>query len=170
MFLVRFHNHVHRQRALNEVWFAAQLPQHPHVLQYSNAWEEHGFLFIQTELCEVGSLKDLLERRSTPLPEETIWEYLLDMVLGLKHIHMHNLLHLDIKPANLFLTVEGHLKIGDFGLVQHLGDCVYDMEGDSRYMALELLSENAASVAFSADIFCLGATCFEMVCYLGLGG
>lgn len=127
-------------------------------------------MFIQTELCEVGSLKDLLERRSTPLPEETIWEYLLDMVLGLKHIHMHNLLHLDIKPANLFLTVEGHLKIGDFGLVQHLGDCVYDMEGDSRYMALELLSENAASVAFSADIFCLGATCFEMVCYLGLGG
>jgi serine/threonine protein kinase len=159
------HNHVHRQRALNEVWFAAQLPQHPHVLQYSNAWEEHGYLFIQTELCEVGSLKDLLERRNgNPLPEETIWEYLLDMVLGLKHIHLHNLLHLDIKPANLFLTVEGHLKIGDFGLVQHLGECVYDMEGDSRYMALELLSEEASSVAFSADVFCLGATCFEMVC------
>lgn len=121
-------------------------------------------MFIQTELCEVGSLKDLLERTTTPLTEETIWEYLLDMVLGLKHIHMHNLLHLDIKPANLFLTKEGHLKIGDFGLVQHLGEDVYDMEGDSRYMALELLNEERSSVAFTADIFCLGATCFEMVC------
>ena len=39
------------------MWFAAQLPAHPHVLKYANAWEENGYLFIQTELCEVGSLK-----------------------------------------------------------------------------------------------------------------
>lgn len=85
------------------------------------------------------------------------------MVLGIKHIHLHNLLHLDIKPANIFLTEEGYLKIGDFGLVHQLGDLPYDMEGDSRYMALELLSEDTSSVSFPADIFCVGASCFEMV-------
>lgn len=151
---------------MNEVWFAAQLPAHPHVLKYANAWEENGYLYIQTELCEVGSLKDAIERRTGPLSEDIIWRYLLDMVLGIKHIHLHNLLHLDIKPANLFLTEAGHLKIGDFGLVHQLGDA-YDMEGDSRYMALELLSEDTTVVSFPADIFCIGASCFEMVCFKG---
>ncbi len=146
------------------MWFAAQLPAHPHVLKYANAWEENGYLYIQTELCEVGSLKDSIERRASPLSEDTIWQYLLDMVLGVNHIHLHNLLHLDIKPANLFLTEGGNLKIGDFGLVHQLGDISYEAEGDSRYMALELLNEDSRLVSFPADLFCIGATCFEMVC------
>lgn len=153
---------VYRQRAIGEVWFAAQLPAHPHVLHYVNAWEEQGYLFIQTELCERGSLKDSLEVNA-PIPEETVWNYLLDMVLGIQHIHAHNLLHLDMKPANLFIGNEGNLKIGDFGLVHRLEDTGYDFEGDSRYMALELLNEDMSNVSLPADIFCVGATCFEMV-------
>jgi membrane-associated tyrosine/threonine-specific cdc2-inhibitory kinase len=151
-----------RQRAIGEVWFAAQLPPHPHVLHYVNAWEEQGYLFIQTELCDKGSLKDYLEA-SAPIPEETVWGYLLDMILGIQHIHSHNLLHLDMKPANLFLSANGSLKIGDFGLVHQLEDTSYDIEGDSRYMALELLNEDTSRVSLPADIFCIGATCFEMV-------
>ena len=35
---------------------------------------------------------------------------------GLKHLHDHNFVHMDIKPANLFIGLDGYYKIGDFGL------------------------------------------------------
>eukprot|EP01113_Clastostelium_recurvatum_P050298 TRINITY_DN9489_c0_g1_i2.p1 TRINITY_DN9489_c0_g1~~TRINITY_DN9489_c0_g1_i2.p1 ORF type:complete len:612 (-),score=46.17 TRINITY_DN9489_c0_g1_i2:10-1845(-) len=151
-----------RERSLDEVRYASQLPQHPHIIHYIDAWEEGGFLFIQTELCELGTLKDFLERLSAPVVEDQIWAFLADMVLGITHMHKHNLMHLDIKPANVFLTSEGHLKIGDFGLVQQRGGYDHDVEGDCRYMAPELLLEDKTSVSFPADIFCVGATAFEM--------
>ena len=54
------------------------------------------------------------------IAEEQIWSFVTDLVLGLHHIHAHNLVHLDIKPANVFLTEEGSLKIGDFGIAMDL--------------------------------------------------
>lgn len=83
---------------------------------------------------------------------------------GLHHIHSHQILHLDLKPANIFITAEGSLKIGDFGLSTRfprvdpatilrgagLGGTFpgaasgvvekgWEREGDRDYMALETL-------------------------------
>lgn len=95
------------------------------------AWEERGSLYIQTELCELGSLKDFMNvNRTHGLSEEQIWSFLTDMLLvhppwartdrsicltdnlnyldfreqGIKHIHEQNMVHLDIKPSNMLLV------------------------------------------------------------------
>jgi membrane-associated tyrosine/threonine-specific cdc2-inhibitory kinase len=63
------------------------------------------------------------------ISEDQIWHFITDLTLGLKHIHDNNIVHLDIKPANIFLSFEHdkklnssnsseffNLKIGDYGI------------------------------------------------------
>lgn len=88
------------------------------------------------------------------------------------HIHSHDIIHLDLKPANIFITTAGVLKIGDFGLSTRCprvdsatilrgaglgGDAIpgamekgWEREGDRDYMALETM---VGSFGKPADIF-----------------
>jgi len=69
-------------------------------------------------------------------------------------------MHLDMKPANILITFEGSLKIGDFGLAQAIdtsGGGV-DTEGDREYMAPEMLESKAGP---AADVFSLGLMILE---------
>ncbi|KAF9111321.1 Intracellular distribution of mitochondria [Mortierella sp. AM989] len=94
------------------------------------------------------------------LGEELIWRCLKDISAGLQAIHNSDLVHLDLKPENIFVSSTGSLKIGDFG---HSGILPFQetdgVEGDRRYMAPELL--NGQCGKFS-DIFSLGISVYEM--------
>lgn len=98
------------------------------------------------------------------LGEQCAWNYLCDLLLALSHLHSQGFAHLDLKPANVFLTHSGRLKLGDFGLlleVEQRMDREQGMarrkkekddaqEGDPRYMAPELLRGEYGA---AADIF-----------------
>lgn len=84
-----------------------------------DAWEQSGHLFIQSELCENGNLAQFLEEYGSAhevLDEARIWKITTEVAAGVAHLHSRNIIHLDLKPANIFITERGHLKIGDFGL------------------------------------------------------
>jgi membrane-associated tyrosine/threonine-specific cdc2-inhibitory kinase len=51
------------------------------------------------------------------IPESTIWDFLIDLLLAFKHLHDRKLVHMDIKPDNIFISFDGYCKLGDFGLV-----------------------------------------------------
>lgn len=68
-------------------------------------------------------------------------------------------MHLDMKPANVFITFEGVLKIGDFGLAQYASTTSsLDIEGDREYMAPEMLQGRANP---SCDVFSVGLIILE---------
>jgi serine/threonine protein kinase len=76
--------------------------------------------------------------------------------MGLKHIHDHSVVHMDIKPENIFLKGSGIFKVGDFGLAVRLPVAGGWEEGDGRYVAPELLRRSVPTPA--ADVYSLGAT------------
>jgi wee1-like protein kinase len=115
-------------------------------------------LFIQTELC-VGTLSDEVSRGITTL-EKRQYKLLREMLLALDFIHRSNMVHLDIKPDNIFIKNDQY-KLGDFGLVTKLSATQDVEEGDCRYMSLELLSGDKSDLRKS-DIFSLGATLYEI--------
>jgi wee1-like protein kinase len=129
-----------------------------HIVRYHQAWMEDDRLFIQTELC-VGTLSDEIDKGCLVL-EKRRFKLLREMLLALDFIHRNNMVHLDIKPDNIFIKNDQY-KLGDFGLVTKLSSSQEVEEGDSRYMSMEMLSGDKSDLRKS-DIFSLGATLYEV--------
>ncbi|XP_043942601.1 membrane-associated tyrosine- and threonine-specific cdc2-inhibitory kinase isoform X2 [Protopterus annectens] len=161
----QFRGESDRQRKLEEVRKHERVGRHQNCVQFVRAWEEKRQLYIQTELCEMN-LQQYGEDRGS-LPVKQVWAFFLDLLKGLKHLHDHHLVHMDIKPANIFISHEGTCKLGDFGLMLELdrGDLADAQEGDPRYMAPELLN---GIYTRAADIFSLGMTILEISCNMEL--
>ena len=71
------------------------------------------------ELCDGGDLMqkvDNLKKRNTLLREDEVWQYFVQMLRGLKGLHDLQIVHRDIKCANLFITKSGGLKLGDLNV------------------------------------------------------
>lgn len=88
--------------ALNEVYAHAVLGKHDNVVRYYSAWAENNHMLIQNEFCNGGSLQTLLQERS--LKESELRMLLLHIAEGLKYIHSNDLVHMDLKAGNIFLT------------------------------------------------------------------
>ncbi|KAM6951159.1 membrane-associated tyrosine- and threonine-specific cdc2-inhibitory kinase [Aplochiton taeniatus] len=168
----RFRGNGERNRSVREARNHERLCPHPYILGFVAAWEEGGRLYIQTELCCTSLL--LHAEAQPPIPDEpAAWDYLCDLLSALHHLHSRGFAHLDIKPANVFLTRSGRLKLGDFGLLLELplhGPGVAEVkgrekediqEGDPRYMAPELLK---GEYGHAADVFSLGISILELAC------
>ncbi|KAI8961004.1 hypothetical protein F5Y11DRAFT_367056 [Daldinia sp. FL1419] len=133
-----------------------------HILQLVNSWEDSGCLYIQTEYCEEGSLDAFLSFVGLKgrLDDFRIWKIMLEIGKGLKHIHDAGFIHLDLKPANIFINFEGTLKIGDFGLATSLpAEKGPDLEGDREYLAPEALR---GEIGKHTDMFSFGLIMLEI--------
>lgn len=130
-----------------------------------------GYLYLQTELCVGGTLKEFLGSQadlSSSISESDVWKILCEVASGLDVLHRHGIVHLDLKPDNIFITERGHVKVGDFGMATTVTTASSsklqlsaDLEGDGVYMAKELLASRERLP--SADIFCLGIMLLEIV-------
>jgi hypothetical protein len=156
---------------LKEVHALATLVDNPHIVRYFSAWLEDERLFVQTELCEGGTWADKI-KNGYKFSENELIEIMRQVATGLQQMHAQNIVHLDIKPENIYITAAGNYKIGDLGLAaSSLEELIDITEGDSRYLARELLSDQGAnfnnqSVSQSnlltkVDIFALGLSLYE---------
>ncbi|WKY03754.1 hypothetical protein Q1695_005033 [Nippostrongylus brasiliensis] len=154
-----FRSSADRTLKLREVQKHELLPKHINLVQFYKAWEENGRLYILTELCERSLLDYCTELHI--IPEGEIWNIFIDLLRAVDHLHKNDLLHVDIKPENIFLTKDKVCKLGDFGLIFDLkNDTAYTPEeGDAKYLAPEVL--NAAPTK-AADVFSIGITILEV--------
>jgi len=161
----RYKGYGDRDRKLEEVRKHQFLPLHPNLVKFYASWEEDGRLYQQFELCD-GNLGDYCEKNNE-IAENLVWGYLVDLLQAVQHLHNHDLVHMDIKPDNIFFGFDGRCKLGDFGLIVDLitrAKTGYQ-EGDSKYLAPEVLTGN---VSKGCDVYSLGVTILELACDLDL--
>ncbi|XP_053696489.1 wee1-like protein kinase [Sabethes cyaneus] len=109
--------------ALNEVYAHAVLGKHDNVVRYYSAWAENNHMLIQNEFCNGGSLQTLLQERI--LKESELRMLLLHIAEGLKYIHSSDLVHMDLKAGNIFLTKAPIRPVTCSGTT-HPSDCADD--------------------------------------------
>jgi len=136
-----------------------------HIVRYHHSWVEGDGcddpkrLYIQMELCDHTLVQEIEQGRLAQENGDRLFKLLREMCLALNAIHTNNLVHLDVKPDNIFIK-DDKFKLGDFGLANSI-DAGDTDEGDNRYMAREMLSFNSVDRA-RCDIFSLGATMYRI--------
>ena len=104
-----------RQMALNEVRVLATL-DHPNIVTYYDSFERDGVLMIEMEYADGGNLAESLAKKTVRMEEKDIVNIFSQIVSAIRHMHDNNVLHRDLKTANIFLTKENMVKVGDFGI------------------------------------------------------
>ena len=97
---------------------AASVLNHPNICTVHDVGEAEGHHFIAMELLEGTTLDVLLT--SGPLPPRRLLEIAIQIADGLDAAHARGVVHRDVKPANIFVTSAGFVKIMDFGLAKIL--------------------------------------------------
>jgi serine/threonine protein kinase len=153
------------QQALAEVQVLRQL-RHPNIIEYHDC-----FCPSPTQLCIVMGYADggdleqrLAQRRGQPLPEAQVVEWLLQLLLALKHMHDRKILHRDIKCQNIFLMRNNTLKLGDFGIsrtLDHTLQKACTQIGTPFYISPEMCQERPYD--HKSDMWAVGVVLYQLM-------
>ena len=155
-----------RQNALNEVRILASI-QHTNIIGYKEAFFEDSTssLCIIMEYADGGDIMKLItnhKKRNTHFTEKELWYYFIQIVRGLKTLHDLKICHRDIKCANIFLTKDGTIKLGDLNVskVTKKGGLLHTQTGTPYYASPEVWKDRPYDNR--SDIWSLGCVLYEM--------
>ncbi|MFI1258674.1 serine/threonine-protein kinase [Streptomyces netropsis] len=142
---------------------AARLRRHPGIVPVYDVVVEDSKPWIVMELVDGGSLEERLRRGPLPLPEAV---KVADALLkALDAAHRADVIHRDVKPANVMLAADGRIMLTDFGIATHSADTRLTVDGSVigslEYIAPERL--NGADSVPASDLFSLGVTLYRAV-------
>ncbi len=152
-----------KQRFIREAQNASSL-DHPNICNIHEIDEtDDGQLFISMTYYEGETLQKKIERG--PLHIEQAIAITIQVAQGLFKAHSKKIIHRDIKPGNIFITEEGHVKILDFGLAKLTGTTKITKEGATTGTIAYMSPEQARGkdVDEKSDIWSLGVVLYEML-------
>ncbi|XP_061948210.1 mitogen-activated protein kinase kinase kinase 1b-like [Populus nigra] len=149
---------------------------HENIIQYYGTDEDeemlymflelgsHGtqMLYMFLELVSHGTLEQAY--KNCPFKESQVSHYTRQILQGLKYLHGCNVIHRDLKCANILVTEFGNIKLADFGLSKCMedGQSLKPGSRSSLWMAPEVANPKSGGYDFRADTWSLGCTVVEM--------
>ncbi|MBI4161599.1 MAG: serine/threonine protein kinase [Acidobacteria bacterium] len=151
-----------RDRYLREAQAAGRL-LHPNIVTVFDVGEDQGLSFIAMEYVE-GETLDIYTRPGCLLPLDRILNVARQACDALEYAHAHNVVHRDVKPANLMLMSGDQLKITDFGLARQPSATARQdglVMGTPYYMSPEQIA--GKPVDGRSDLFSLGIVLYQLL-------
>jgi predicted Ser/Thr protein kinase len=152
-----------RTRFFREAKACAKL-NHPNIVTVYDMGEDEGRLFIVMELLEGEELRQFIKASPTQTLEEKL-SVMLQVCSGLHYAHQKGIVHRDMKPGNIFLQRNGHVKILDFGIA-HIATTEAGLTrtglimGTLRYISPEQVRGRADH---RSDMFSVGSVFYELL-------
>ncbi|XP_074304617.1 mitogen-activated protein kinase kinase kinase 1-like [Silene latifolia] len=136
--------------------------EHENIVRYLGTEKADSKLYIFLELVTQGSLASLYGKYQ--LRDSHVSAYTRQILMGLKYLHDRNVVHRDIKCANILVASDGTVKLADFGLAKatRLNDLM-SCKGTVFWMAPEVIDHKSQGYGLAADIWSLGCTVLEML-------
>ena len=152
-----------KQRFIHEAKAAAKLEHNNICNVYEIDETEDGQMFIAMACYEGETLKKRIEKG--PLKIEEALDIAIQVAEGLNEAHKKQIVHRDVKPANIFITDTGVVKILDFGLAKLSEQAKLTKEGSTLGTAAYMSSEQAGgeSMDHRSDLWSLGVVLYEMI-------
>ena len=155
-------------RFQREVKVASRL-SHPNLVTATDAGTEHGFHYFAMEYVEGTDASQFVANHSA-LPVAEACEIARQTAVGLQSLHESGLIHRDVKPSNIRVTVDGVVKVLDLGLSRHLpgfaevGDATAanHVMGTHNYMSPEQI-QSQQDIDQRSDIYSLGCTLYYLL-------
>ncbi|QDZ18040.1 serine/threonine protein kinase [Chloropicon primus] len=146
--------------------------KHKNIVKYLGSYRTKSHLYIILEYAENGSLSQIIKpNKFGAFPESLAAIYMKQTLEGLAYLHEQNVIHRDVKGANILTTKEGTVKLADFGVatlstqreVTHSGrsDFKNPVVGTPYWMAPEVIE--MSGVTFASDIWSVGSTAIELL-------
>ncbi len=155
-------NPINLSRFEREARAAASL-SHPNIVRVINLGTYEGRPYMANEYINGQNLRDILDKRSIGFLEAC--DIMYQLTSAVAHAHEHSVIHRDIKPQNVYLTADGTIKLGDFGIATFENSARLTRSetiiGSVHYLAPEISRGQQAS--YQSDIYSLGVTFFELI-------
>ena len=144
-----------------------QASPHPLMPTFYEAFQSDGHFYIAQEFIAGKTLDDIIARRH-PLTRDWILKWSVSLCDALAFLHSRQIVHHDLKPANIRITPQGHLCLLDFGAAQYFGaghehDAPAELYGTEGYLPPELEADGRWIADVRTDIFALGCILYELI-------
>lgn len=160
-----------RDRFVREVQVAGSLDGHPNMVTVYGWGEAGGTLYLATQFVEGVTLEELLRQQpgGEPLPPDEAIEYLRQIASALDFAHSRQVVHRDVKPANVLVSMVDHPHVAylvDFGVTKDIADNAKPTHhglflGTAEYASPEQIS--GADIDGRADVYSLACTAFQLL-------
>ena len=150
------------QKFLSEAQAAAGL-MHPNVVNVYDVGQDRGLYYMVMELVEGITLKDYIEKKGQLSANETI-SISIQMATGIQAAHDQHIIHRDIKPQNIIISIDGKVKVTDFGIARATTSTQTistNVMGSVHYTSPE--HAKGGNVDEKSDIYSAGITMYEMI-------
>lgn len=156
-------NRKEKKNALNEVRILASI-SHPNVISYKEAFfDDSGNLCLIMEYADSGDLYQKIvkyQKKGKYLSEHFIWNIFTQITQGLNALHELNILHRDMKSANVFLNSDGTAKLGDMNVSKVMKEgLLHTQTGTPYYASPEVWQDLPYNT--KSDIWSLGCVLYE---------
>ncbi len=137
-----------------------------HIIAFYDSFTQDGTDMIVMEYVEGVSLDDKLKREKRIQTSETI-HIITQILIALEEVHHHKVFHRDIKPDNIHITVDGQVKLLDFGIIQESSDQNLTKEGNVigtiSYLAPEIIRAPQRKASTKTDVYSVGIMMYELL-------
>ena len=152
------------QRFEREIGILKRL-KHPNIVKYYGGGTHRGERWYAMEYIDGGSLHDILKKRKRLTWDQAI-QVGRQLTAALEHAHNAGIIHRDLKPGNLFITKNGRIKLGDFGIARDTEATALTAAGKTvgtyAYMAPEQIHGNAP-ISRKTDLYATGCLLYELL-------
>jgi eukaryotic-like serine/threonine-protein kinase len=143
---------------------AAGRLNHPNIVTIYDVGRSGDVAYIAMEFLEGRELRDIMNEGAL-LPVDQVLNIVAQVAQGLAYAHEHDIVHRDVKPSNIMVIRDGHVKITDFGIARMASSSVRTQTGmvlgSPKYMSPEQVM--GRSIDQRSDIFSLGVMLYEML-------